>query len=808
MGTVYQAVDRESGSLVAIKILHQTSTIETARFELEARLLAELQHPGIVRYFANGLTPQGQPYIAMEWLEGETLEERMSRGRMGPAAAALVAARVLDALSAAHARGVVHRDIKPSNIFLVGWKLTNVRVLDFGIARRVYDPHRLTRKGSTVGTPLYTSPEQARGRHDVDGRSDMFSLGCVLYEALTGEPPFSGDSALDVMTRVCEGRYTPISERRAGLPAALLDLLGRMLQANPRNRPPSTQALATEFHVLSAQLGDPLDVAASPPSPVRRDHIGNLEERLMGGLLISLPRRDEKPDTDERRRGPRPAHPQDSSISEEPAEPSERLRRLEEIVEPLGCELDRLMDRTLLITAPALATAREQAIQLARASLAVRDLESDARLALATDRAALMARVPVGRLMDELPALLEGQGEGTIAVDELTRRLLPARFVVGASNGRSVLFAEVTRAGLDRPRTLNGRFSPFWGRERELETLLSVYGEATEEPVARAVIVQGDPGSGKSRLAREFLASISESPTRVFRCSGSLSRPGEGFPSLAPLLAAAGIDGDRRAPAEVERALINWMSDKTSQGAVVLVVDDLQWADPASLRVLDELLRALTTRPFLLLGLARPDVDDRYPGLWNGRAVEHLRLQPLAHKTGQALLGFWVPQYSAETERFVLDRWEGNPLFVEEIADAVQAGRGTVPEVVLATVEARLDGMTSEARRVLRAATLFGDGVFSPDALLAVLGENSRRDLGEGLENLVMREFLDRRIENNEIVYQVRSPLVRETAYRMVPDADRVLGRRLALAWLTGAGRTVPEFLALPGSQTQTVALP
>jgi serine/threonine protein kinase len=808
MGTVYQAVDRESGSLVAIKILHQTSTIETARFEQEARLLAELHHPGIVRYFANGLTAQGQPYIAMEWLEGETLEERMSRGRLGPAAAAQVAACVLDALSAAHARGVVHRDIKPSNVFLVGWKLTNVRLLDFGIARRVYDPHRLTRKGSTVGTPLYTSPEQARGRHDIDGRSDMFSLGCVLYEALTGEPPFAGDSALDVMTRVCEGRYTPITERRSGLPAELVDLLGRMLTANPRNRPASTQALAAEFRALSTQLGDPLEVAAPPPSPIRRDHIGTIEERLMGGVLISLPRRNDEPDTDERRRGPLSAHPQDVGAIETLGGPSERLRRLQDVVEPLGCEIDRLMDRTLLVTAPALATAREQAIQLARAALAVRDLESDARLALATDRAALMARVPVGRLMDELPALLEGQSEGTITIDDLTRRLLPARFVVGASNGRSVLFAEVVRSGLDRPRTLNGRFSPFLGRERDLETLLSVYSEVTEEPVARAVIVQGDPGAGKSRLAREFLASVSESPARVFRCSGSLSRPGDGFPALAPLLAAAGIDGDRRAPTEVERALISWMGEKTSEGPVILVVDDLQWADPVSLRVLDEILRALATRPFLLLGLARPDVDDRYPGLWSGRAVEHLRLQPLARKTGQALLAFWMPQYTAEAERFALDRWEGNPLFIEEISDALQAGRNAVPEVVLATVEARMDSMTSETRRALRAATVFGDGVFSPDALLAVLGEGSRRDLGESLENLVMREFLDRRIEDGETVYQVRSPLVREAAYRMVPDADRVLGRRLAVSWLTNAGRTVPEFLALPGSQTQTIALP
>ena len=151
MGTVYQAIDRQTGAVVALKVLHVRTATETARFDQEARLLAELSHPGIVRYFDRGTAPRGSPFIVMEWLEGETLEERLSRGTLGPAAVAHLAHHVLDALAAAHERGVVHRDIKPSNVFLVGWRLTDTRILDFGIARRVFDPSDSRRRAPRWG---------------------------------------------------------------------------------------------------------------------------------------------------------------------------------------------------------------------------------------------------------------------------------------------------------------------------------------------------------------------------------------------------------------------------------------------------------------------------------------------------------------------------------------------------------------------------------------------------------------------------------------------------------------------------------
>jgi hypothetical protein len=808
---VYQAIDRQTGAVVALKVLHVRTATESARFDQEARLLAELSHPGIVRYFDRGTAPHGSPFIAMEWLEGETLEERLSRGSLGPAAVAHLASPVLEALAAAHQRGVVHRDIKPSNVFLVGWKLTDTRILDFGIARRVFDPKRFTRKGSTVGTPLYAAPEQARGRHDVDGRADIFSLGCVLYEALTGEPPFTGDDATEVMQKVCAGMVAPLSSRRPNIPPELERIIHRMLQPDPGARPLSASALAGEFRALAQRLGDLGEETASskPPSPLLRPNsISESEERTLCAMLISLARRPVADGTRravrDRRLGPHGAFPWQaaSKTAEVKDDSPERVAALENAIRALGGEMDRLIDRTLLATAPAVGTAREQAMQIARAALLLREMEPDAKIAIGSGRAAFMARVPVGRLMDSLPALMQGQQAGTIRVDQTTRRLLPGRFVVGDADGVALLFAEAGGAGPERPHGVGGQVSPLLGRERELDLLISLRKECVRERVARAALVVGGSGTGKTRLAREFLSLAAEPLENIIRCTGTLVRPGSDFAMLAPLLAAAGIQTQGREAAEVKREFVHWLRGRCTAGAPIVVLEDLQWADAASVQVMDDVLGHFSDQPLLILALGRPEVEERFPGLWGERMVEYLRLASLPRKAGQSLLRSRVPPLPAEAENFVLDRWEGNPMFLEQMADALAAGHSGVPDVVLAAVEARFDCLSPEARRVLRAASLYGDKFFSTEALVAVLGEASWREMGEWLENLVMRDLVQRQADGTEVAYRVRNKLVREAAYRMLTSADRVLGRRLARAWLEGAGRTLPEYLSAPSSQT------
>jgi hypothetical protein len=813
MGTVYQAIDRESGALVALKILHSRNTIEQARFEQEARVLAELCHPGIVRYFDHGLTPNGSPYIAMEWLEGETLEDRLGRGTLGPAAAAHVARLVLEALAAAHARNIVHRDIKPGNIFLVGWKLTELRVLDFGIARRVLDDKRLTRKGSTVGTPLYTSPEQARGRADVDGRADIFSLGCVLFEVLTGEPPFTGETPLEVMTKVCAGRVPEVTSRRPGVPPALAALVHAMLAPDASLRPQSAAGLANDFAEVVRLLGGigGESAAASPPSCNKRDAISESEEHLASAMLVSLGKREGSGENNrplaERRHGPKAASAQ-GAITDRPGKDEEdaRLAEIRRLLDLYACEMDRLINRTLLFTAPTVSTAHEQAIQLASAALALREIEPDAKIAIATGRASFLGRLPVGRLMDSLPTLMEAQEAGTIRVDETTHRLLPARFAAGGLPGNTLLLDEARTPATELPREPGSRTSPFLARDREIATLQSVFEETRDEKVARPVLLLGPSGLGKSRLLREFLARISGTMPQIVRGAGTLLRIERRYPTLAPVLAAAGVDVQGKSSAHVESALVAWLENRCDAAGLILVLEDLQWADLPSLEMMDRVIHRLHDRPLLVIGVGRDDVEDRFPGLWSARSVQRLRLRPLSPKQGSNLVRFWLPSATRAREEFVLDRWGGNPQFLEEMTASASKGTLGISDAVYAVVEGWFEGVEPDVRRVLRAASLFGDKPFNVESLVALLGESARKGIAEWLEILIMRNFIEREVQVGEASYRFCERLVRDAAYRMLTSADRLLARRLARAWLEGAGRTLPETLAQGMSHTSRLS--
>src|SRR5262249_9775038 len=162
-----------------LKVLHSREALDVERFAREAAILANLFHPGIVRYVAHGTTPSGDPFLAMEWLEGEDLGARLAREPLTTAQRLTLVQRATRALALAHGRGVVHRDIKPSNVFLVERDVERVKILDFGIARPTRSTQRLTRTGVLLGTPGYIAPELVQGPPTHDPRSDVFSIGCL-----------------------------------------------------------------------------------------------------------------------------------------------------------------------------------------------------------------------------------------------------------------------------------------------------------------------------------------------------------------------------------------------------------------------------------------------------------------------------------------------------------------------------------------------------------------------------------------------------------------------------------------------------
>ncbi len=237
VGSVYRALDRQTNILVAVKVLHVPNATAQARFLTEARALAGLEHPHIVRYVTHGIFNDGEPYLVMEWLEGESLDKRLARERLGIDESLDLARRIASALGAAHTRGIVHRDVKPSNVLLVDNALEKVRLLDFGIARLDDGNGNLTRTGNVLGTPGYMSPEQARGdKRYVDPRADVFSLGCVLFECLTGQTPYHGPHAMAVIMKLLSQDAPLLRAVRPDAPEALEFFVARMLAREPMLR--------------------------------------------------------------------------------------------------------------------------------------------------------------------------------------------------------------------------------------------------------------------------------------------------------------------------------------------------------------------------------------------------------------------------------------------------------------------------------------------------------------------------------------------------------------------------------------------
>jgi len=281
MGKVFRARDPLIERTVAIKTvsiaqLQQEGADAEARFLREAQSAGRLSHPNIVTIYDVG-EADGLAYIAMEYLSGATLRDVMNRGPMPLELALDTATQMAEALAFAHEHGVIHRDIKPANVVITGQR-GRIKLTDFGIAHLVNSDH--THVGQMLGSPRYMSPEQAMGR-EVDGRSDIFSLGAVLYEMLTGHYAFDGDSLPTIVYRVINEAPVAASVLRPGLPAALANLLERMLSKSPEARP-DARALVGALHALHA-----LQAPAAPQAPAPLP--SNRVSRLLKVLAFATP---------------------------------------------------------------------------------------------------------------------------------------------------------------------------------------------------------------------------------------------------------------------------------------------------------------------------------------------------------------------------------------------------------------------------------------------------------------------------------------------------------------------------------------
>src|SRR6188768_1874755 len=261
MGTVWWAVHLTLGQRVAIKLIsaeHAQSAEARARFSTEAKAAARLRSRYVVQVYDDGETTAGTPYIVLEYLDGETLEQRLERERDLPLNDAVrIMRHVARALSRAHASGIVHRDLKPANVFLtqseddeVGWL---AKVLDFGIAKlEEHGVPSTTKTGALLGTPLFMSPEQVRGASSVDCRSDLYSLGMVFYTMLTGGYAFNGESFADVLVAICTAPLPDLKAAAPWVPGSVADWFQRACARDVQQRFQSADEL---IEALDLALG-------------------------------------------------------------------------------------------------------------------------------------------------------------------------------------------------------------------------------------------------------------------------------------------------------------------------------------------------------------------------------------------------------------------------------------------------------------------------------------------------------------------------------------------------------------------------
>ncbi len=767
MGLVYRARDERLGRHVALKFLPpHLSAQESAkqRFLLEARAAAALDHANICTIHEVGETSDGHLFIAMPLYEGETLQTRLTRGPLACDAALSIALQVARGLGRAHEHGIVHRDVKPSNVMLL--PDGTVKILDFGVAR-VQDVSLTSPDGAAIGTVAYMSPEQARG-DAVDPRTDVWSLGVVLYEMLAGVRPFRGENAQALVLAVLTTQPPAVAPARTELPVEIDTVLAKALAKRAEDRYASMETLASDLKVFAARRRTDSEAPKAPAATGERRRA-----TMLVTTIADYPALVE-------RLAPEELEKLIGLVRNAAVDCVRRHGGLvnqalgEEIVSLFGVPTAHEDDDLRAVRAGMELHARVgelgASIQLqsgvhAGAVVAQRLTEGPRRYGVTGSAAQVAARLaalaPRGAILVSsecrrlLAPFVHTEVHETVLLQADTAPITPYR-VTGESGLQTRLEAAV-RKGL----------TPYTGRHIELEALAAQLAE-TGSGRGQVVLIVGDAGVGKSRLLYELLERIDTARMRVVqaRCRsyGGFApyspfvevlrevlhlQPNVDIESMAQRIRA--IDSSLQAFVPLYLHLLSIQSDaypmpkhlraEHLQAAMgdalaalvtlaarnrptVLLLEDWHWSDEGSREALRRLVEVVSAHALLIVVTSRPQPTGAAD--WAAQATR-VQLAPLDFPASTAIMCnvLRVRRVADELARRVFERTGGNPFFLEEVCQALveqgavttREGEGVaaggiealrLPDTVQAVIRARLDALDKDSLEVMRVASVIG----------------------------------------------------------------------------------------------------
>ncbi|MGE0790514.1 MAG: serine/threonine-protein kinase PknK [Sandaracinaceae bacterium] len=817
-GTVYRARDA-GGRPVALKVLapHADSQEMLARFERESEI--RIEHPNVVRVISAG-RDQGVSFIAFELLEGMPLNVWLKDAPLDPATVVDVAKQICDGLTAAHERNIIHRDLKPGNVFLCHDGV--VKILDFGIARPMSQAGpQLTMAGSVIGTPGYLAPEQAKGDVDIRPAADLWSLGVILYQALSGKNPFIRSTAVATILAVVLEDAPSLKKENDTVPSELEALVQRCLKKDADDRWPSAVAMREALEGMDLTAGEP-----TPPAPV--PSMIPADEQRVVALLLAAEVHD--------------------------------LAALRAAVRDFGGELIPMLGGAVGIFGGHTYEG-DEAVRAVQAALAARS--ATGYVAVASGRASGSGGMVSGDAVQAVERAVDAKLSG-VAVDAALARTLESQFVVRRISPH-VVEVPKQRSGYDTGRFASVRDDiPLLSREAEVDDLESAIKSAFDASMATAAWISGPPGIGKSRLRSEVERRLRDREITTLFGRGEPHRKGAAYhvlsaalrsePSLEPFFLNPGVSTERRRRALasfLSRTLADevWAKRSTEPlarllglsdeqetmpsrrhsdpqlmedrvrvalgdvlGAIAqrnglgLVLDDAQWADEASLTLLEELLVRFERERLLVAIASRPELDDARASLFEA-APRLVKVHPRGLDRGDvATLAMAIA--GREVSRGIVDevygRTEGNPFFVEQIVRELaeqnlldrRISELPIPLDVEGAVQSRLDHLPTEEKQLCKRASILGSRFDTPSLRALEQPEPDRH-----LDALTRRGLVGARLgapaDTPSVEagreYRFLNSMVAEVAYRMNTDDARRSLHRLAAEYLEASPDVDPE---------------